>query len=286
MIAAAQSLPLIPPEIQIAQHNSTPAAKYTFRQDPPRGRLDDPQRESIPPIPFSTNAETGSRWKAFAVASRYPAVSAEGGEIVSEDWLVQNGADYSRPWLAGVDENGDPEKHPMHLFRAKRRAWYIRAQRTVLRNPLAPMIIRLNVWIFSAVALCLGASIHHLTDDNPSVNTTPSTDMAIIVDVVAMIYLLYITYDEYSGKPLGLRSARAKLRLILLDLFFIVFDSANLSLAFEAVRGESCNPDMTEHNARYTDSTRQICGRQKGLASVLLIALIAWLLTFSISVLR
>ena len=51
-----------------------------------------------------------------------------------------------------------------------------------------------------------------------------------------------------------------------------VFDSANLSLAFEGVRGGGCDD--------------QTCNRQKALASVLLIALIAWLLTFSISVMR
>lgn len=96
--------------------------------------------------------------------------------------------------------------------------------------------------------------------------------MAIIVDAIAMIYLIYITYDEYSGKPLGLRNAKAKMRLIFLDLFFIVFDSANLSLAFEAF-GED----------RYCG---EVCGKQKALASVLLIALIAWLSTFSISVTR
>lgn len=286
LIAAAQSMPLIPPEIQIAQHNNTPAEKHMFKPNPPRGRLHDYQRESTPPFSRSTVADTGSRWRAFADASAYPAISAEGGEIVTEEWLVQNGADYSRPWLAGDDENGDPEKHPMHLFRAKRRAWYVRAQRTVLRNPIIPMVIRMNVWCCSAVALGLAASIHHLTDMDPSVYSTASTDMAIIVDVVAMVYLLYITYDEYSGKPLGLRPARAKIRLIFLDLFFIVFDSANLSLAFEAIRSESCNPDSTNNSIFYTKLTGQICSRQKGLASVLLIALIAWLLTFAISVLR
>ena len=96
--------------------------------------------------------------------------------------------------------------------------------------------------------------------------------MAIIVDAIAMAYLVYITYDEYSGKPLGLRSAKAKMRLIFLDLFFIVFDSANLSLAFETL---SDNRPCAE-----------VCGKQEALASVLLIALIAWLLTFSISVMR
>jgi len=286
LIAAAQSLPLIPPEIQIAQHNNCPAAKTMFRPDPPRGRLYDHQRDSSPAIPSRTIAEAGSRWRAFADASAYPAISAEGGEIVTEEWLVQNGADYSRPWLAGDDENGDTDKDPMHMFRAHRRAWYVRAQRTILRNPVVPMVIRMNVWCFSAVALGLAASIHHLTDMDPYVSSTPSTDMAIIVDVVAMVYLLYITYDEYSGKPLGLRPARAKMRLIFLDLFFIVFDSANLSLAIEAIRSESCNPDSMGTSALYSGLTRQICSRQKGLASVLLIALIAWLLTFAISVLR
>lgn len=279
-------MPPIPPEIQVAQHNHSPAAKHLFKPEPPRGRLYEHQRESIPPFPHDTITETGSRWKAFATASAYPALPIEGGEVVTEDWLVQNGPDYSRPWLAGDDENGDPEKNAMHMFRVKRRAWYVRAQRTVLRNPLLPMIIRMNVWVYSAVALGLAGSIHHLTDKDPSVNSTPSTDMAIIVDIIAMVYLLYITYDEYSGKPLGLRPAKAKMRLIFLDLFFIVFDSANLSLAFEAIRSESCHPDLDKSSALYTTLTRQICSRQKGLASVLLIALIAWLLTFAISVLR
>ena len=131
------------------------------------------------------------------------------------------------------------------------------------------------------VALALGSSIRHLTDhDNAPEKTrnTPSTDMSIIIDGVALIYLLYITYDEYTGKPLGLRSAIAKMRLIFLDLFFIVFDSANLSLAMEASRNGDPESICPSH--------KHICHRQIALASVLLVALIAWLLTFSISVLR
>ena len=207
----------------------------------------------------------------------------ESGQIVTEEWLEQNGADYSRPWLADA-ENGDLEKGQANVFRfrAKRRAWYLRLQRTLLRNPILPMIIRLNVFTFSAVALALASSMHHLTDKSKLTTedlpqSTPSTDMAIIVDAVAMVYLLYITWDEYSGKPLGLRSARAKMRLIFLDLFFIVFDSANLSLAFDAIKAAG-------HCSKSVE--KDICVQQKALASVLLVALIAWLLTFSISVMR
>lgn len=275
----AQLLPHIPPDIQIAQHNHSPSSVPKLKPDPPRGRLYDHQRERIPPLPSGSVRETGSRWKAFTDASAYPAITAEGGEIVTEEWLIQNGPDYSRPWLAGEHEGGDPEKG-IRLFRVKRRAWYIRVQRTVLRNPLVPMIIRLNVFSFSALALGLASVIHHETDkENNKAQETPSTNMAIIVDAIAMVYLLYITYDEYSGKPLGLRSASAKMRLILLDLFFIVFDSANLSLSFEAVEGEAC-----QRAAGYKED--HICNLQRGLASVLFVALVAWLLTFAISVLR
>ncbi|KAF6220666.1 hypothetical protein HO133_003099 [Letharia lupina] len=273
LLATAPSLPHTPAGALIAQETSTTIAAHNQQPGPSRGRLYDHERKWTPPLARDAVRESGSRWRAFASSSAYPTISAEGGEIVTEEWLQQNGPDYSRPWLAGASD-GDPEKDPagLYRFRAKRRAWYVRAQRTVLRNPIVPMIIRMNVWLFSAVALALACSIHHITDKNPrDISATPSTNMAIVVDAVALVYLLYITYDEYSGKPLGLRPAKAKMRLIFLDLFFIVFDSANLSLAFEAIKG-NCES--------------QVCSRQKALASVLLIALIAWLLTFSISVMR
>ena len=271
LLVAAHSLSSTPAGAVIAQHNGTPAAARFQYSGPSRGHFYDHELESTPPLDKNEARDSGSRWRAFVSSSAYPAIAADGGQIVTEEWLQQNGPDYSRPWLADVG-NGDPEKDPagLYRFRAKRRAWYIRAQRTILRNPIVPMVIRMNVWSFSAVALALACSLHHITDKN-GIHATPSTNMAIVVDAVALVYLLYITYDEYSGKPLGLRPAKAKMRLIFLDLFFIVFDSANLSLAFEAIQG-GCIPE--------------VCTRQKALASVLLIALIAWLLTFSISVMR
>ena len=276
LLVAAHSLSSPPAGSELyAQHDGTPAAAHCQHSGPSRGHIYDHGLESIPPLNRNEARESGSRWKAFVSSSAYPTIAADGGHIVTEEWLRQNGPDYSRPWLADVG-NGDPEKDPagLYRFRAKRRAWYIRAQRTVLRNPIVPMVIRMNVWSFSAVALALACSIHHITDkdkDKSGIRATPSANMAIVVDAVALVYLLYITYDEYSGKPLGLRPAKAKMRLIFLDLFFIVFDSANLSLAFETIQG---------------DCHVKVCTQQKALASVLLIALIAWLLTFSISVMR
>jgi hypothetical protein len=133
--------------------------------------------------------------------------------------------------------------------------------------------------------LALGGSIRVLANHFHR-DQGPSADMAIIVDAVALVYLVYITYDEYASKPLGLRSPKAKMRLILLDIFFIVFDAANLSLAFvslDDVQGTCTNAVI---NDVQDDRNDPLCIRQKALASVLLVALIAWLLTFCISIFR
>ena len=150
-----------------------------------------------------------------------------------------------------------------------------RIQHTILRNPVVPLVIRTIVWVFSLAALMLGATIFASKKSTANGFIT-SPEMAIIIDAIALVYIIYITYDEYTGKPLGLRSAKAKMRLIFLDLFFIVFDSANLSLAFESVSDAELSCKNSDHD----------CRQQRALASVLLIALIAWMMTFAISVLR
>ncbi|KAL8777943.1 MAG: hypothetical protein Q9203_003144 [Teloschistes exilis] len=263
-------LPSDPPNAQVAEHHYHPFVRPHGRNQPPRGRRYDQDREWAPPTPNGHSADHTSRWKAYVNASAYPAITSEGGEIVTPDWYEKNGPDYSRPWMADAEQE---DMENLQGIQTRRRVWWKRIQRTIIRSPMIPLVLRSIVWTFSVVALAVAASIHHLSKAT-QVGIKASTEIAIVVDAVAMVYLLYITYDEYSGKPLGLRSARAKMRLIFLDLFFIVFDSANLSLAFESIGESSACNDL------------RICKRKETLASVLLIALIAWLLTFSISVFR
>ncbi len=106
--------------------------------------------------------------------------------------------------------------------------------------------------------------------------------MAVVVDVVAIPYILYVTWDEYTGKPLGLRSPKAKIRLVLLDLFFIIFESANLALAFAALTDVNGSCRVSESSGINT----AICDRVKALCGILMVALIAWSLTFSVSIFR
>jgi hypothetical protein len=145
---------------------------------------------------------------------------------------------------------------------------------------MVPLVFRMTVLTTSTVALGLSTSVHHLSDKY-TFPQNPSTTMAIVVDVIAIPYILYITWDEYTGKPLGLRSPKAKIRLVLLDLFFIIFESANLALAFGALTDANgtCKVGMNGTNSI-------ICGRVKALCGILMIALVAWSLTFSTSIFR
>ena len=206
---------------------------------------------------------------------------------MDHEWLNEHWGDYSLPWLANNDD--DDSKDRYRAFQKKRKVWYKRSQITILRNPFIPLLLRTIVFTFAMIALALGASVYRLEQkvghDLKMYQGGPSAEMAIIVDALALIYISYITYDEYFSKPLGLRSPRAKVRLILLDLFFIVFQTSNLSLAFDSMSnnagackdGETGDTDFTFPN---------ICDRTEALAAVLLISLIAWLMTFSVSVLR
>jgi hypothetical protein len=115
--------------------------------------------------------------------------------------------------------------------------------------------------------------------------------MAIVVQTIAVVYIIYIAYDEFTGRPLGLRDARGKMRLIMLDMLFIILSSANLSLAFNTlydvtwvcVIGYS---DVMGGLIKFDAYDSSLCARQRGLASFLLVGLIMWVITFTVSVFR
>lgn len=162
-----------------------------------------------------------------------------------------------------------------------------------MQNPLLPLTLRILTLIFCAIALALACSIFVFskdTYDGSKVGQKASTIMAIVVQTCALVYVVYIAYDEHSGKPLGLRDPIGKFRLVMLDLLFIIFSSANLSLAFDTLYDDEwvCeiynNPHGIDNNAFPVISS--ICRRQKGLASFLFVVLVTWVLTFTISLVR
>ncbi|KAK8172842.1 hypothetical protein BKA80DRAFT_26556 [Phyllosticta citrichinensis] len=285
-------LPRTPQSIRPATHNSQPSP----RPNAPAGRRYDYARQAMPPMPSGSPTEVASRWRSFALASQYPnpPSTANRSEVVSRDWMRENMKDLDAPWKPEEPTTPDPEKQPgFWLFtQDKRKRRLSKIHRILMRNPYIPLIIRLNVLIFSAAALGLSARIFHLIDrrkDGYDCDAGSSTYMAIIVDVIAIVYLCYITHDEYTARPLGLRNPKSKLRLVFLDLLFIVFDSANLSIAFQSLTDSTwacVEPTTNADQLIRRCYAEDVCSKQKALTAVLLIALVAWLATFAISTLR
>lgn len=284
----------------LAQHNHSPS---TTRRS---GGYTD--YRAHPTSAGDWRPERTSRWISFGRASVYPRENFN-NEKVEPEWLNEHFTDYSQPWLANHSEDGDEEDMSRYrAFRKKRQTWYKRFQFTILRNPFIPLAFRLTVIIFACTAIGLGVTIYRETNkiraclsqapgsrtracrdrvgnDRVDYYQDPSALMAIIVDVVSVVYTSYITYDEYFSKPLGLRKARAKVRLVLLDLFFIVFQAANLSLSFESLTVDEGACAVGDEPSTYMRFDK-VCSRQQSLSGVLLVSLVAWLLTFSVSVLR
>jgi len=283
-------LPRTPTAVRPASHNFMPTPKSNVP-----GRKFDHAREGAPVTLTTPMSDSALKWKQFAQASSHQGdhgdhserpVSSR-GQIVDDDWMKENMPDLETPWEP-IDEDKEEERlQGFWLFSpAKRRRKLMRFHRTVMNHPMVPALIRMVVLIFSIMALSLAGAIFHYSNRNDCENNS-STWMAIVIDVVAILYTIYITYDEYTSKPLGLRSHNAKMSLIFLDLAFIVFESANLSLAFQALTDEkwACK-DNANDNGGYCPYTKSICTRQKALTATLLIALLAWVSTFTISTLR
>ncbi|KAL5415037.1 hypothetical protein PMIN04_008725 [Paraphaeosphaeria minitans] len=275
-------LPRTPTSVRPASHNYLPTPKSHVP-----GRRFDHAREHAPVTPKTPLAEQASKWQQFAKASDLDRPPPSRGQIVDDDWMKENMPDLEAEWQPMDHDEKEPLKG-FFLFSSAKRA---RFRRLLMNHPMVPLVVRLIVLSFSVLALALAGSIFHRSDNRSCTNNS-STWMAVIVDVVAIVYTIYITYDEYTSKPLGLRSHYAKMRLVFLDLAFIVFDSANLSLAFQALTDSrwACQDgtDLTDplNGGPGCPYVKSICTRQKALTATLLIALIAWLTTFAISTMR
>ncbi|KUJ16833.1 uncharacterized protein LY89DRAFT_718576 [Mollisia scopiformis] len=252
-------------------------------KEPVKGRKWDHARDGDPVIMQSGVLPNSSSWRTYIKSSMYGPRLDEDGERVDEEFLQQQTPGYQKPWRGDIDGGDDPEKLLPGLIHSKkqRRTFVKRLQHNLLMHPLVPLVFRVTVLTTSAIALGIAGSVHHLSD-RYTYSQNASTTMAIVVDVVAIPYILYVTWDEYTGKPLGLRSPKAKIRLVLLDLFFIIFESANLALAFGALTDAngSCRSTVS------SPFNALICDRVKALCGILMVALIAWSLTFSVSIFR
>ncbi|KAK4240369.1 hypothetical protein C8A03DRAFT_13291 [Achaetomium macrosporum] len=235
-----------------------------------RGRKWDHLRSAEPVIvPRYIRATPDSPWRSYVQSSRYGRLPNEEAQIIDPEDLEKLQPGFNSP----VNVPGLGEAYGRKQTRT--RVLYKRIWQIILRHPLVPLAFRLAVLFASIVALALSAKIYefeHYGNGHRSSELTQSI-VAIAVDTVAIPYIGYMTWDEYTGKPLGLRAATQKISLILMDLFFIIFKSASTALAFEA---------LVYHNS----GDRQTREYSRALAALQVISLISWSLTLSVNVFR
>lgn len=193
-----------------------------------------------------------------------------------------------------IDELNRDKLRFKQVKQQKMQQWMPALRRLLLDNQYLPLSLRISVGVLSVVSLGLAVRIFQNSSSRvaaikSSVDQQPSTIMAICVNAIAIVYIVFIAYDEFSGKPLGLRNPFGKLRLILLDLLFIIFCSANLALAFNTLFDKQwvCTNDVgSTGNARQYPKVSYICKKQRALSSFLFVMLFMWVVTFTVSIVR
>lgn len=191
----------------------------------------------------------------------------------------------------GRDELRKKKRSWAKIEQEKKKRWIPRIRRLLLQSQYLPLSLRFVIGVLCIVSLALATRIFQnsesgLESSSTGVPQQPSTIMALCVNSIAIVYLIYIGYDEFSGKPLGIRDPMDKLRLIMLDLLFIIFSSANLSLAFATLYDGRWVCQEGSAGESQLGLVGFICRKQKALASFLFLVLITWVITFTISIAR
>lgn len=214
-------------------------------------------------------AQHRAAWRDFVKSSRWGRPPNEQSHIIDPETLDKLQPGFNQALDLDLDEISHHDSRRKKTKTLSKRMWNL-----ALRHSLSPLVFRLTVIITSILALAVSARIYKLeTSRGKSGAEQTQSVVAVVVDCVAIPYSSYMIWDEYTGKPIGLRSAYSKISLILLDLFFIIFKSASTALAFEA---------LVYHNV----SVRSIAQLAEVLAAFMLIGLVSWTMNLTVNVFR
>ena len=196
-------------------------------------------------------------------STAYGPMPNEESTVVSASYLDELQPQFNQPF-----ELPKPSKKPKEKM-TPTKLW-----RILVQHPMVPLLFRLIVLVTSIIALSLSAKIFVLESENSNGSAERIESLvAIVVDSLSVPYIGYMTWDEYTGQPLGLRSASQKASLVLMDLFFIILKASTTTLAFEALVYHKHRDDIT-------------LGRSKALAAFMFVGLASWSFSFTVNVFR
>ncbi|KAJ4390420.1 hypothetical protein N0V85_007238 [Neurospora sp. IMI 360204] len=272
-----------------------------------RGRKWDHLRTAEPVILHRhAHYTSNSPWSDFIHSSQWGHMPNEHSEIVDYQTLEKLQPNLNLPVNLPVADDANKSRT------GRRSALYKRLWQHVLRHPLVPLLFRSLVLITSICALALAIRIFQLEGQRRfyqqdlqnqilaklrALHAAPSSEkyvdqelnlirqisrgssertqaiVAIVVDTIAIPYTGYMLWDEYTGRPLGLRPVTQKSGLVLMDVFFIVFKAASTALAFEVLVYHNSQDRLRDHFSQ-------------ALAGFQLVGLMGWLTNFTVNVFR
>lgn len=248
------------------------AARKRQKRREQRGRKWDHLRTKEPVIiPNYLMREEQSPWSTFVQASKYGRVPGERAETVAQeklDELMPGFNDTSSSRLADIAA----------ARRSRRAAFHEQVWRILLDHPLVPAILRFSVLVLSLASLSLAANLWDLyAFSTPTLEADGKTIrtqwiVAMVIDCLVTPYVFYMTWDEYSGPQLGLRSPIRKVSLTLMDLFFIILKTSSTTLAFDS---------LWLRETPYGEMAKM-----KALASFILLGLLGWIMNFTVNMFR
>lgn len=161
-------------------------------------------------------------------------------------------------------------------------------------NRYLPLTLRIIIFIMALISLGLSVRIFQNSRVQALINdrTVPiqsSVIMSIVVNTLAVTYTIYIAWNEFNGKPIGLRDSTSKMMMILMDLLFIIFTSATLALAFNSRFDDYwvCNRAEQDDQLGFSfPYIAYICRKQDALVSFMFIMVFFWVSTLIIMILK
>ncbi|CCE61398.1 hypothetical protein TPHA_0A03210 [Tetrapisispora phaffii CBS 4417] len=112
---------------------------------------------------------------------------------------------------------------------------------------------------------------------------------------LAIIYNLYIGYDEFAGKPIGLNNPTSHAVFLMLDLFFIIVENVNLSLSMNYIintrHSFNKKDNQLNENFKSIDITIQLliktfCQQEQLLILLTFLLELIWTFTFCIGIIK
>ncbi|KAK8090926.1 hypothetical protein PG994_000431 [Apiospora phragmitis] len=232
------------------------------RADRP-GRKWDHLRSSEPFIMGSgyrpPNVDPYEKWRDFIGSTRrYNGCADRPAHLITQDQLEAQYPGLNNPLITKMPPPASQ----------RRKTLAFRLKRMILLSPLLPPIVRLIALSMSLGSLGLATELLRRDELLPLRSQAVAS---IVIDSLAIPYILYMMYDEFTGLPLGLRSAVEKASLTLIDVLFIILKAVSTALALQT--REMHTKDISWNN-------------YSPYLGLLVCAVVAWIFTFVIMLFR